>query len=141
MGITTRFQQWNHTHSSLLLLVARTILGLILLVKGIFFISHAQQLKEMILSSSFAAGTGFWAAYVCFAHLFGGVFLVLGLFTRLAALLQLPVLIGAIFFIIPRQETGPDLVVSLVALALLIIVLIKGGGELSMDDYRSKHEL
>jgi uncharacterized membrane protein YphA (DoxX/SURF4 family) len=141
MGITTRFQQWNHTHASLLMLVARTVLGLILLAKGIFFISHAQQLKELILQSNFAAGTGFWTAYVCFAHLFGGVFLILGLFTRIAAIMQLPVLIGAIFFIIPQQQTGSDLAVSVVALLLLVLVIIKGAGDLSMDDYRQKHEL
>src|ERR1044072_1927990 len=103
MGITTRFQQWNHTHHSFLLLIARIVLGIILTFKGIYFISHSQQLKDLILSSRFAAGVGFWTAYVTFAHLFGGVFLIIGLLTRISALLQLPVLLGALIFIIPSQ--------------------------------------
>jgi putative oxidoreductase len=144
MGITTRFQYWNHTHQSLLLFIARIVLGLILLLKGIFFFSHAQELKGLILASRFAAGVGFWAGYVSFAHFFGGVFLILGLLTRLSALLQLPVILGALLFILPRQgvvQTGPDMVLSLVVLALLVLVLIKGAGNLSMDAYLKTHLL
>lgn len=37
------------------------------------------------MQSHFAAGVGFFTAYITFAHLFGGVFLVIGLFTRLVA--------------------------------------------------------
>jgi len=144
MGITTRFQQWNHTHQSFLLLVARIVLGLILTFKGIFFISHSQQLKDLILSSRFAAGVGFWTGYVTFAHLFGGVFLIIGLFTRIAALLQIPVLLGALIFIIPNQglgDAGSDLILTLIVFALVIFVLIKGAGEISMDDYLKDHLL
>src|SRR6059058_840829 len=97
MGITTPFQQWKPTHLSLLLLLARIVLGLILLAKGIFFISHAEQLKELISSSRLPMGVRALAAYTTFAHLFGGVFLIIGLFTRLAAWLQVPVLLGALF--------------------------------------------
>ena len=144
MGITTRFQQWNHTHHSFLLLIARIALGLILLFKGIFFISHSQQLKELILHSRFAAGVGFWTVYVTFAHLFGGVFIILGLITRIAAGLQLPVLLGALYFILPQQqtgETGSDLVLSLFVLGLVIFILVKGSGGISMDEYLKTHLL
>src|SRR4051812_11482770 len=106
MGSTTRFLSWNYTHQSYLLLLVRIALGVILLIKGIYFISHAQLLKELILESRFATGVGFLAAYTTFAHLFGGVFLILGLLTRWAAVLQVPVLLGAIFFILPEQNLG-----------------------------------
>lgn len=144
MGITTRFQQWNHTHQSFLLLIARIVLGVILILKGIFFISHSQLLKELILNSRFATGVGFWTAYITFAHLFGGVFLILGLFTRFAAALQIPVIIGALFFILPSQglnDLGSDLILSLFVLTLLIYILVKGSGEISMDDYLKDHLL
>ena len=144
MGITTRIHQWGHTHQSFLLLIARIVLGLILLFKGIFFISNAQHLKELILQSHFAAGVGFLTAYITFAHLFGGVFIILGLLTRISVLLQIPILIGAIFFILPQQgmiNTGSDFILSLIFLLLLIYILIKGSGEISMEAYLKKHLL
>jgi putative oxidoreductase len=144
MGITTRFLHWNHTHQSFLLLVARIVLGVILLLKGIFFISHSPALKDLILQSRFAAGVGFLAVYITFAHLFGGVLLIIGLFTRVAALLQLPVLLGALFFILPEQgfgDAGSELMLSFLVLILLLVVLIRGSGEFSMESYLKTHLL
>lgn len=144
MSIATRFSQWGHTYQSFLLLIARLVLGVVLIVKGLFFISHAQQLKELILQSRFAAGVGFFAAYITFAHLFGAVFLIVGLFTRTAAVLQVPVLLGAIFFILPAQSTtdfGSDFILSLMVFVLLIAVLWKGAGTISMDHYLKNHLL
>jgi putative oxidoreductase len=143
-AITTRIQHWTHTNYSLFLLIVRTILGLILLIKGIYFISNSQQLKDMILNSRFAAGVTFLAAYTTFAHLFGGVFIIIGLFTRIAVLLQLPVLIGALFFIIPQKgflNFWPELILSVIVLALLIYVFVKGSGEISMEEYLKKNLL
>jgi len=144
MAFTSRFQQWNHSNQSFLLLIARIVLGMVLLLKGIFFISNAELLKKMILESSFAAGVSFFTAYVMFAHLFGGVFIIIGLFTRFVVLLQIPVLLGALFFILPQQglaEFGSDFILSLIVLILLLYVLVKGSGEISMDDYLKKHLL
>jgi putative oxidoreductase len=144
MGITARIQRWNLTHPSFLLLFIRIVLGMILLAKGIFFISHAQHLKELILESRFAPGVGFLTAYTTFAHLFGGVFIIIGLLTRLAVILQIPVLLGALFFILPEQglnDGGSDLILSLVVFIFLLIILFKGSGTISMDDYLKKHLL
>lgn len=143
MGTVARFH-WSHAQEAFLLLVARVLLGLILLAKGIFFISHAQQLRELILQSRFEAAVGFLTAYITVAHFFGGVLLVVGLLTRVAALIQVPVLLGAIFFILPNQGGAgfnSDFILSLVVLALLVIVLIKGAGEISMDHYMKNHHL
>ena len=144
MGIATRFTEWRHTYPSFLLLITRVVLGVILMMKGIFFISQSQDLKELILQSHFAAGVGFFTAYITFAHLFGGVFLVIGLFTRLVALLQLPILLGAIFFIVPAQKIadfGSDFILSVLVLGLIIYVLVQGPGEVSMDHYLKDHLL
>jgi putative oxidoreductase len=144
MGIATRIQHWSHTHQSLLQLFIRIILGVILLLKGIYFISNSQQLKELILNSRFAAGVSFIAGYTIFAHLLGGVLIIIGLFTRIAAIFQIPVLLGALFFILPRNgflDFGAELVFTIVVLILLIYVLVKGSGEISMEDYLKKHKL
>lgn len=144
MNITTRISRWRHSYPSFILLIARIILGIILIAKGIFFISHAQQLKDLILTSRFSGWVGFLTAYVTFAHLFGGVFIIIGLFTRIAALIQVPVLLGALFFILPVHEIndmGSDIILSLIVLGLLVYVLRKGSGTISMDDYLKHHLL
>ncbi len=144
MNITTRISRWRHSYPSFILLIARIILGIILIAKGIFFISHAQQLKDLILTSRFSGWVGFLTAYVTFAHLFGGVFIIIGLFTRMAALIQVPVLLGALFFILPVHEIndmGSDIILSLIVLGLLVYVLRKGSGTISMDDYLKHHLL
>jgi Predicted membrane protein len=144
MGIATRFQYWNHTHPSFLQLIIRVILGVILLIKGIFFISNSQHLKDLILNSRFAAGVSFIAGYTIFAHLLGGVLIIIGLFTRLAVILQIPVLLGALIFILPSNgflDLGSEMILSIIVLCLLIYVLIKGSGEISMEHYLKHHLL
>lgn len=144
MGIAQRINHWSHTHQSFLTLAIRVIVGLILLFKGIFFISNSQHLRELILDSRFAAGVTFLVAYVVFAHLFGGVFIIIGLFTRIAVLLQIPVLLGALLFILPYQnniDTGSEFILSALVLIMLIYIFIRGSGEISMEHYLKTHSL
>lgn len=145
MGLLwTRFHPFGPLRKSFVLLVARILVGVVLLVKGILFVSNSEELEQLILSSSFAPGVRFLAAYITFAHLFGGVFIIIGLYTRIAALLQLPVLLGAVFFVLPWQVniTGVDeLILSVVVLGLLVFILWKGSGEYSMEQYLKGHLL
>lgn len=145
MGLLwTRFHPFGPLRKSFVLLVARILVGVILLVKGILFLSNSEQLQQMILSSRFAAGVVFLTAYITFAHLFGGVFIIIGLFTRISALLQLPILLGAVFLVLPWQVhiTGVDeLILSIVVLGLLLFILWRGSGEFSMEHYLKEHLL
>jgi len=63
------------------------------------------------------------------------------LFTRLSALIQIPILIGAVIInlSIGIFTPGSELVFSLLVLVLLVFFLFEGGGELSLDDYIKKH--
>lgn len=142
--IVTRYHPFGPLRKSFVLLVARIIVGLILFVKGILFLRNSEQLEQLILASRFAPGVAFLTAYITFAHLFGGVFIIIGLFTRIAALLQIPILLGALFFILPWQMhiTGVDeLILSIVVLGLLVLILLKGSGEFSMEEYLKSHLL
>lgn len=142
--VLKRFHPFGPLRKSFVLLVARIIVGLVLLIKGILFVSNSEELEQMILSSRFAAGVRFLTAYITFAHLFGGVFIIIGLLTRIAALIQIPVLLGAVFLILPWQMhiTGVgELIVSIVVLGLLVFILLKGSGEFSMEHYLKRHLL
>ena len=144
MNIVHRIDNWNRTHPFLLHTILRAILGLVLLQKGISFLSHSEYLKELILQSRFASWVTLLASYIVFAHLLGGTLIIVGLLTRVAVVLQLPILIGAILFINPLQGSFAinfELFLSVAVLVLLIYFLIKGPGELSMDAYLKGHLL
>jgi len=145
MGLLwTRFHPFGPLRKSFVMLVARIVVGVVLLVKGILFLSNSDQLQQMILSSHFAAGVVFLTAYITLAHLFGGIFIIIGLFTRIAAVLQLPILLGAVFLVLPwqvRVNGVEELVLSFLVLGLLVFILIKGSGEFSMEHYLKEHLL
>ena len=62
----------------------------------------------------------------------------MGLLTRIAALFQLPVLIGACFFVYGRDGIfahNQEFQFTALVLFLLVLVLIRGAGRLSVDGY------
>jgi uncharacterized membrane protein YphA (DoxX/SURF4 family) len=76
--------------------------------------------------------------YVVFAHLMGGVLLALGTMTRLACIVQIPILLGAVIFI--NSSSGfwrpfSELGLSILVLVLLIYFLVVGNGPWSVDKF------
>ena len=72
--------------------------------------------------------------YVIFVHLAGGILITLGLLTRLSSILQLPVVISALFFInIFKSEPNNDLWLSIFACVLLVVFAFVGSGPLSLN--------
>lgn len=144
MGIVQRMNSITHANQPYLILILRVALGLLLLFKGLSFISNSEQLESMIKASRFTAGTTFLVTYICFAHLFGGTFIVIGLLTRWVILLQLPILLGAVMFFNRSSDLfaiGSEFGFSLIVLILLVFFLYEGGGQISMDRYLKKHLL
>ena len=80
----------------------RIYLGIGLFVRGViqFSPSGKTTTSDLILSMDNSWGVpALILHYVMIAHLCGGAFLAIGLLTRLSALLQIPVLAGAVFLI------------------------------------------
>lgn len=135
-------QQWSVTHHPRWLVIVRIALGLCLFAKGITFMSNATLLERLLSGSAMAQDPGTLAIIITFANLLGGFMLTVGLMTRLVALLEIPILIGAIIFI-NAQKGGfaaeSELSLAVVVLILLVFFLIEGGGPLSMDGYFHKN--
>jgi hypothetical protein len=76
--------------------------------------------------------------YVALAHLCGGLMLAFGLLTRLAALIQIPVLFGAVFLVHLQGgllAAGQSLEFSALVLVMLGVYFLIGSGRWSVDHY------
>jgi putative oxidoreductase len=126
-----------------LLFLLRVALGFMLIIKGIGFISHITELEQIIDNSRIQIGSVFLTHYIPYAHLLGGFFILIGLWTRFFCLIQLPVLIGAVFFINAAHATfhvqAGEFGFSIIVLLLLLFYTIEGSGPISVHDYIREH--
>ena len=139
-----RIKLWTETHSDLFIDLVRIYLGTGLFVKAIYFMTHRDFLMNIIEGS----GTSWFAPaamahYVIMAHLFGGFLLAIGLLTRVAALFQIPILLGAVFYVyLPKMvtlEPRQNLEFAALVLFLTVLVAVRGGGRCSLDYYLARH--
>ncbi|MEO6682340.1 MAG: DoxX family protein [Ginsengibacter sp.] len=120
--------------------VLRIFLGLYLLWKGIVFIRDTTLLEQLIERTGvgvFSQNSSTLSFVVAYLSLLCGLFIATGLFTKLSSVIQIPILIVAVFFVnINRIDTSAaELVLSIITLCLLIFFAIKGSGSLSADEF------
>lgn len=138
MALFTQMEKWSSTHHPWWLVFIRVILGGCLFVKGMAFLQDAQYLENVIASSSLSSSNNILLAQlITWIHLLGGTFIVIGFFTRIAILFQIPILLGAIIFVNAKLAFSPgsELGFALLILLLLIVFFIEGGGPISLDSY------
>lgn len=130
---------WAESHPKVWLDCVRIYLGIGLFVRGVLIItnSRADFVQEMIqrTGQSWLISAAL-LHYVALAHFVGGAMLTVGLLTRIAAGVQIPVLAGAVV-LIHRLEGlmtgGQSLEFSALVLFMLVVILIAGAGPLSVD--------
>jgi putative oxidoreductase len=135
--------RWSFTRTQFLYMAVRVAVGFLLMVKAFYFISNIHQLQTMVLESNAPTSTSLMVGYITWAHMIGGAFIMLGLLTRIAVFLQLPIIIGALVYNLAPNTfgTGGELVLSVLVLILLVFFLVKGSGKISMDDYLQRKQL
>ena len=136
-------------------------LALLRVVLGIIFVMHGYLAVDVVGPGgfeSYAARMGYPVAlapylawYLIVAHLVGGVLLVLGLWTRVAAIVQVPIMASALFLlhfgqgfflrgIVLDQAAGRVMVggaeYDLLVLAAAVTLGLTGGGVLALDGRR-----
>ena len=142
MGMLHRLEQWSTTHHPRWLVFLRVVLGAALFFKGISFISNTLVLETMLAESSLSVSPLWLVLLITWIHLLGGFLIIIGLLTRWAVLLQIPILLGAVIFInAPKGifAAESEFAFSLIVLLLLIFFLVEGGGPLSLDNYFHKN--
>lgn len=141
------------TNGSWLAFIARITLGVILFAHG------AQKLLGWF------GGQGFGntvkaltthlrlpkaiAILVIFIEFFGGLGLILGFLTRVAALGDVVVMLGAIGALYPNglfmnwtgEKKGQGFEYHLLAIALALVIIVEGAGALSVDHALYEHQI
>lgn len=120
----------------LMLDAIRVYLGAGLVFRGLVLLFTDLGLEQFAGGAASSISTASIAVYVMAAHILGGALLTVGLFTRLAALLQIPVLIGAVVMVHWQDgllSAHQSLEFSALVLFLLVLVVAFGGGRWSLD--------
>ncbi len=141
MEIVTPLQKNNTVTQPKWLTLFRVALGLIILWKGVVFFKDSVAVETMLKGGGLQIlgnNSQTIAFIITYLNLLGGFFITVGLFTRWMCLLQIPIIIGAIFFVnskIGMSFSNTELLLSVIVLVLLVVFTLKGSGVLSADEY------
>ncbi|MFN4110847.1 MAG: DoxX family protein [Ignavibacteria bacterium] len=133
----SKFFKYFEERKTLAYSLIRIFIGVALFIRGFLFVSDPATVTRIAGNEQ----NFYLFAYLTIGHLIGGFLLAIGYFTRLASLIQIPILLGAVFVIHIKQgllSSGQSLEISVLVLFLLIIFFLFGSGELSIESYLSK---
>ncbi|MDQ7041482.1 MAG: DoxX family protein [Rhodothermus sp.] len=137
MRTPNELRAWIEAHRLLGYDLIRMYLGIALFVRGWLFVADASRIMAFVEGQKLDWFLPMAAVhYVALAHLAGGLMLAVGLLTRLAALVQVPILFVATFFLHLQEgllSTSQSLELSALVLFLLVVYSIFGAGPYSLD--------
>jgi len=122
------------------LTILRIALGFILVWKSVVFIRNTTLLQTLIEQTGigvFSKNSEILSFIIAYLSLLCGLFIASGLFTRTCSIVQIPILIVAVFFVNMKSsgQSGIELALSIITLLLLILFAIRGSGTLSADEF------
>ncbi|MVN20375.1 DoxX family protein [Mucilaginibacter arboris] len=147
MKMFAKIQNWGDSHHPKWLDFFRITLGLVLFWKGIAFILNLNALTAYLIESriddtfGMSLSMSLLAHLIITLHLLGGFCIAFGINTRLFCLLNLPVLIVAVFFVNMQEvvfRPYAELWLSVFVLLLLICFLVEGNGVLFVGQGKEK---
>jgi putative oxidoreductase len=143
MSVITDAEKWGNNHRPGFLDIFRIALGVFITYKGLYFVTHMQELEMTAAGVNAYFANAVLAHYVVFAHILGGPLIAVGLFTRISSFLQLPILIGAVFLVnYPKGYLSVgqhmELWLSIMVLIGLLVFILFGAGRYSIDAKRRK---
>ena len=145
MNFAQRLELWGDRHHPKWLDLVRIVLGIFLIYKAIEFLNNMTNLMDKMTNalSSDTFALVMISHYIVFAHLLGGILLAFGLLTRFACIIQIPILLGAIFLVNSSGgwlQPFSELWMSILVLLLLILFLVVGNGPWSFDWFVKRDE-
>jgi uncharacterized membrane protein YphA (DoxX/SURF4 family) len=134
MDKITNALKWLDDNQNLGYSLIRFFIGTALFVRGWVFFSDPATVTELAREESLFM----WFSYVTFGHLIGGMLMMVGFKTRLAALLQVPILAGAVFIVnagVELASVNQSMELAVMVLVMLIVYSLFGSGSFSLDKY------
>jgi len=123
---------WAQSHFDYFLDAVRIYLGVGLIFKGISFLTHHE-----LLTALDGTALSSLAPIVPYVHIVGGVLLAIGFLPRIAALVNIPVLLAAMFMVhTPQLHTlrgREGFEFSTLVLFLLCVIAVRGAGPLAVS--------
>lgn len=140
MTVIQRIEHWGDVHHAKWLDIIRIVLGILIFSKGIAIVSNTASLQDLLLQNNVFGFSGLMASaalhIVGFVHLVGGILIAIGLVTRFAAVIQIPILLCAVVFINLSKgfsALNSELWLSIIVLMLLVLFWVVGSGPYSVD--------
>ncbi len=129
-----RILTWLNDNQRLAYSLIRSFLGMALFVRGWIFFTDPGAVTALAGDNALFM----WYSYVTMGHLIGGFLLMMGLLTRIGALMQIPILFGAVFMVHTGQHLaspGQSLELAVMVLVLLAVFFLFGPGPFSLDTW------
>lgn len=135
MGAILKLNRWANAHTNFAFDAMRVALGGFLFYKGAFFFSadNSAETYRMLAALPGPASNMIIIHIVAMAHICGAICIALGLLTRLACAIQLPILITAVIVNCLGAVNELGLLQSGICLALCVFFLFYGSGKNSVD--------
>lgn len=134
MKTIKKLNKWTNRNNPFYLLdMARWFLGGFLFFKGINFMTNAEYLQDILAPNKGFFSTIMIYHYVTITHLGGGLLILFGLLTRIAAAIQIPILTGAVAVNFLFAMNHRNLLEAGIALILSLFFVVVGSGKHSAD--------
>lgn len=134
METVNKWNHWANAHTNIFTDILRVLFGGFILIKGLEFLEHTDYLYSLVRSILQGEGTYFVTVhYVALSHLCGGLFIMMGLLTRWCALLQLPILAGAVLVNFTGIMNTGNLLQASLGFAICVFFIYYGSGKHSVD--------
>lgn len=136
MAIFSNLRHSLEARRGLVLDMIRVYLGAGLFFRGLALLLTRGGFEQLVGSVAPGVSLSGLAVLVTATHLVGGALLLVGLYTRLAALVQVPILVGAVFLVHWQDgllSADQSFEFYALVLFLLVVVCLFGGGQWSLD--------
>jgi putative oxidoreductase len=133
-----KLQEWTDSHNPKWLALFRVALGATLLLRGVAFLNDPVKLGTLIKDNDLGQYQDLLTNSIPWIHIGGGFLIMIGLFTRFAAFIQIPVIVGAIIFVTSKRglfKAETDFSLSIIILLLTLVFVVEGSGPLSLANY------
>ncbi|MCQ6957032.1 DoxX family protein [Mucilaginibacter aquariorum] len=140
MNIINKVENWGDVHHPKILDLIRVLLGAALISKAWIMLEKFPYIKDLLITETrmevSASAIALILNCAIYSYFIGGALILLGLQTRAAALIGMPVTVASIFFVnILAPFMNAEISIVALQIALLFQFVIIGSGPLSLDRF------